>query len=102
MDNKPKNLNVPYPLGPHLGGPKGAIREAQDPPKRGPKVGWLPLGLMHLCGWVSVVLSAVWCAAVGSVVFFCGVVLCLVVLFGLVSFVLCWLVWGAEGRRKGL
>ena len=30
----------------------------------------------------------------------CGVLLCLVVLFCLVFFGLCWLVWGADGNQK--
>ena len=32
----------------------------------------------------------------------CGVLLWLVVLFCLVLFVLCWLVWGADGKEKRL
>ena len=57
---------------------------------------------MHLWGWGSVVLSAVWCAAVGAVV-------CVLWGFAVVSCAVlscfcgfCWLVWVADGKEKRL
>ena len=98
-DNKHDFVNVGPPLGPHFGRPRA--------PKRGPRpsqerpIGWMApprddaLVRVGLRCFVCCVVCCCWCCGVC-----CGALLCLVVLFCLVLFVLCWLVWGADGKQK--
>ena len=98
-DNKHQNPKKCHPLGPHFGGPRAPKRGPRPSPER--PIGWMApprseaVVRVGLRCFVCCVVCCCWCCGVC-----CGVLLYLVVLFCLVLFVLCWLVWGADGKEK--